>query len=218
MKTSTLSVIAACIINTLTRIFLEVAIVSFSTFNLSSEVGTYLRRNNASMLWIIDHVPNPLILSIIILCIFDWTFNYRHWLCKELDITAQRAVLLSELPHIILKMIFLVSLNIRFFGISGIISGMEILLFCLVDRVKPIDQILFLIFEVHNSLTLFAKLSKAAFGILICTVLTTPILWVGAELFIQRKLPIDQSVIFASFNVFILLSLFRMIKVDRTGA
>jgi hypothetical protein len=87
--------------------------------------------------------------------------------------------------------------------------------FCLVDRVKPIDQILFLIFEVHNSLTTFAKLFKVGFGVLICMAFTTPIVWLGAEWFTERKLLIEQLVIFVGFNIFILLSLFRMIKIDR---
>ncbi|MFM2432897.1 MAG: hypothetical protein RLZZ511_4111 [Cyanobacteriota bacterium] len=82
---------------------------------------------------------------------------------------------------------------------------MSILLFCLVDRIKPIDQVLSLIFKVHNSLTPFIKLLKIGLGILMCTVLTTPILWLGAELFTQRKLPIDQLVMFSGLNIFSLL-------------
>jgi hypothetical protein len=218
MKTYSLSVLLACIINNLVRVFLEVTIVTFSTMNLASDVAPYLHRSNASALQVMNQLPNVLILSIIGLGIIDWHFNCRQWLGRELSLTYQKAVLPSELPHIILKMLFLTSLNIQFFGISGMISGMGILLFCLVDRIKPIDQILFLIFEVHNSLTIFAKLFKVGFGVLICTAFTTPILWLGVEWFTQRKLPIEQLVIFASFNIFILLSLFRIIKVDRTAS
>jgi hypothetical protein len=218
MQTHTLLVLLACIINNLVRVFLEVTIVEFFTMNLSSDIASYLHRSDASTLQVMNQIPNVLILLIIGLGVIDWHFNYRHWLFRELSLTYQKAVLPSELPHIILKMLFLASLNVQFFGISGMISGMGILLFCLVDRIKPIDQILFLIFEVHNSLTVFAKLFKIGFGVLICTAFTTPIVWLGAEWFTQRKLPIEQLVIFASFNIFILLSLFRIIKIDRTAS
>jgi hypothetical protein len=215
MQTHALLVLLACIINNLARVFLEVVIVEFFTMNLSSDIAPYLHTSNASASQVMHYLPTVLIILIIGLGVIDWHFNYRHWLCRELSLTYQKAVLPSELPHVILKMIILALLNINLFSVGGMISGMGILLFCLVDRIKPIDQILFLIFEMHNSLTIFAKLFKVGFGVLICTALTTPILWLGAEWFTQRKLPIEQLVIFASFNIFILLSLFRMIKVDR---
>jgi hypothetical protein len=217
MTAHTLLVLLACVINNGVRVFLEVTIVTFSTFNLSSDIGPHLRRTDASIFQVIGHLPNSLILSLVFLYIIDWKFNYRHRLCKELRIAYQKAVLPSEVPHIILKMIFLASLNIQFFSVSGIISGLGILLFFLMDRVKPISQIFFLIFEVHNSLTLFAKSFKDGFGIVICALFTAPILWVGAEWFTHRKLSIEQLVIFPVFNIFILLSLFRLIKIDRTA-
>jgi hypothetical protein len=217
MTAHTLLILLICTINNSVRVFLEVTIVNFSTFNLSSDIATHLHRTDASISQVIGHLPNSLILSLVFLCVIDWKFNYRHWLCQDLRIAYQKAVLPSELPHVILKMMFLAFLNIRFFSASVMIAGLGISLFFLMDRVKPISQIFFLIFEVHNSLTLFAKSFKDGFGIVICALFTAPILWVGAEWFTHRKLPIEQLVIFPIFNIFILLSLFRLIKIDRTG-
>jgi hypothetical protein len=57
MQTHALLVLLACIINNLVRVFLEVAIVEFSTMNLSSDVAPYLQRSNASALQVMNQLP-----------------------------------------------------------------------------------------------------------------------------------------------------------------
>ncbi|MFM2432896.1 MAG: hypothetical protein RLZZ511_4110 [Cyanobacteriota bacterium] len=104
-----------CVANNLVRVFAEVAVIGFSTFNLSSDIAQNLYRNNASVLEVISQLPNVLILLSIGLGTIDWNFNYRHWLLREFSFANQKAILASELPHVILKAAFLAWLNINFF-------------------------------------------------------------------------------------------------------
>jgi hypothetical protein len=211
-------ILMACIANTLIRISLEFAIVSFATFNLSSDVGPNLIRQGAGVTQVIENLFSPLLLSIVALWIIDRTFNCRQWLSKKSYLSNDKAILASEFPHVILKTMVLAWVNIGFLGISGMFSAISILIFCLLDRCKPVSQVFSLIFGQYDSLLLQARFIKAALELLFCMGFTTPILWLGADYIVSRRLPIHQIVVFVTFNIYMLLSLFRMIKVDRLAS
>jgi hypothetical protein len=199
------------------RIFLEVSILGLSSINAASESFVYLRTHASASVVIERLITHPLILSIIALSIIDIKFDYTQQLRKETRLSHSKSILASEVPHIILKILFMAWANIQFLGVSGMVSGIEVLAFYLFDRVKPISQIFSFIFGRNDSLILPAKIVKWGLGLSICATLTMPTLWIGAEWFTQRKLPIDFCIIFPVFNIFILKSLFRILKSNRPG-
>ncbi len=214
-KTLGALVVLIFLANNLVRIALEWMAVSFSTLNLSSDIGPNLIRQGSGVAQVIESLFNPLVLSIVALWIIDKTFNYHQSLSKEFYLPNDKIILASELPHVILKILVLALTNINFFGLSAMFSAMSILLFCLLDRCKPISQVFSLIFGEYDSLLLQARFLKAVIELLVCMLFTFPVLYLGAEYVVSRRLPIHQIIVFASFNIYMLLSVFRVIKTDR---
>jgi hypothetical protein len=208
-------IVIICLANNLVRIVLEWTIVSFSTFNLSSDIGPNLLQQGAGVAQVVESLFNPLLLSIVALWMIDKTFNYRQSLSKKLCLSNDKTVLASELPHVILKIMVLALTNIGFLVLSGMFSAMSIFLFCLLDRCKSISQVFSLVFGQYDSLLVQARFLKDVMELLFCTLFTLPILWLGAEYFVSRRLPIHQIVVFFTFNIYIILSLFRVVKTDR---
>jgi hypothetical protein len=195
----------------LVRVLLEFAVAIFFTLNASSDTAWHLRHSNVSVIVVIENLLHPILVLIIALSIIDTKLDYTRSL-REQRIPYSKAILASELPHIILKAVLMAVVNVRFLGLLGIAFGIGVLVFYLCDRVKPIDQISTLIFQKDEVIILPIRLVQLGLGIPICAVFISPILWIGAEWFIQSKLSIDQLIIFPSFSIFILLSLFRIMK------
>jgi hypothetical protein len=217
MKMQLLLSVVFEILRNLVRIFLEVLILSLFSINSVSESSVYLHvYAHASVAAVIEKfIVHPFILSVIALSIIDIKFAYPQALQKETRLSGSKLILASELPHIVLKALVMIWADVHFFGILGMASGIGVLAFYLFDRIQSVAEVFSLIFGRNDSLIFPAKLIKWGLGILICAVLILPTLWIGAEWFTQGKLQIDCLIILPVLNVFILKSLFRILKSER---
>jgi hypothetical protein len=196
-------------------ILVELSLTTIFVLPLGSDARFDLR-NSTSSIDTLFHISHPLLLCLGVITLIDFKLDYSNKLHREESIDYPKALCISGIPNLIIKIFALTSINFPLLPMAGLAFGAIVAgVYCL-GRVKPLKQWLMWFFGTPSFSPLQGMIqvvSRTSIGI-VCVV---PFLWIAVNWLInhtmqsgQHRLPLDQFVLFSSFSIPTIIILLRL--------